>query len=107
MTERRYVFGQDQTARSAFGQRTIEDDLGFFAGFLKPGMSLVDCGCGGGRITLELAKILAPGHVVGFDASQSAITQARAAAMMRGWLKRRLRPGCVDLWRSGSVPQSH
>ena len=30
-------------------------------------MSLIDCGCGPGTITIELAGFITPGHVVGID----------------------------------------
>jgi SAM-dependent methyltransferase len=41
-------------------------------------MSLLDCGCGVGSITLGLAGAVAPGHVTGIDISEVAIEQARA-----------------------------
>jgi ubiquinone/menaquinone biosynthesis C-methylase UbiE len=35
--------------------------------FLRSGMTLLDCGCGPGSITLDFAEILSPGEVVGLD----------------------------------------
>lgn len=44
MENSRYVSGQDETARNAFGPRAITDDIGFLVAYLQAGMSLLDCG---------------------------------------------------------------
>ena len=44
---------------------------------LKPGMSVIEIGCGNGRDAEALAKLVGPtGRVVGVDASQELISQA-------------------------------
>jgi len=43
-------------------------------------MSLLDCGCGPGGITLDWARITALGKVIGFDISENQIEQARLYA---------------------------
>ncbi len=44
---------------------------------LKPGMSVIEIGCGNGRDAEALAKLVGPtGRVVGIDASQELISQA-------------------------------
>jgi ubiquinone/menaquinone biosynthesis C-methylase UbiE len=48
----------------------------FIIPYLKSGMSLLDIGCGPGSITIELAKLVAPGPVVGIDIDRTAIEQA-------------------------------
>jgi ubiquinone/menaquinone biosynthesis C-methylase UbiE len=50
---------------------------------LKKGMTLLDCGCGPGTITLGLAEAVAPGQVVGLDLEASQITLARKLAEER------------------------
>lgn len=49
---------------------------------LRPGMKVLDCGCGPGTISVGLAKAVAPGelHGVDFEASQIAMAQAAAQA---------------------------
>ena len=42
-------------------------------------MSLLDVGCGPGTITADLARLVAPGRVVGVDVSAAVIDEARAA----------------------------
>ncbi|MYA50132.1 MAG: class I SAM-dependent methyltransferase [Chloroflexi bacterium] len=47
-------------------------------------MSLLDCGCGPGSITLGLAEVLAPGEVVGIDRDASRIEIAEQSTSERG-----------------------
>ena len=55
----------------------------FFLPHLQSGMSLLDCGCGPGTITLGLAEATAPGEVVGIDLEPSMIERANAFARER------------------------
>ncbi len=64
--------------------RTASEDARFVLGFLKPGMSLLDCGCGPGSISLGLASYVAPGEVLGIDINPKLIEQAEAAAVEQG-----------------------
>ena len=54
----------------------------FFLRHLKPGMNVLDCGCGPGTITQGIAEIVAPGRVVGCDLEPGMV--ARAAALAEG-----------------------
>ena len=47
-------------------------------------MSLLDCGCGPGTITIGIAEAVAPGRVVGIDLYEPRLEQARALAAERG-----------------------
>lgn len=52
----------------------------FILPHLRPGMSLLDCGCGSGTITLGLAEVVSPGNVVGIDIGEDPIGHARSRA---------------------------
>jgi ubiquinone/menaquinone biosynthesis C-methylase UbiE len=67
----------------AHARRTAEKHAHFLLPHLKPGMRLLDAGCGPGSITLGLAETVAPAEVVGIDASDAAIDAARAMAAER------------------------
>ena len=56
--------------------RTAESHAGFLMPYLRPGMELLDCGCGPGTITSGLAEFLSPGRVVGIDVSEKAVERA-------------------------------
>jgi ubiquinone/menaquinone biosynthesis C-methylase UbiE len=60
--------------------RQATQQAAFFLPHLHPGMTLLDCGCGPGAITLGLAEAVAPGQVVGVDREPSMI--ARACALV-------------------------
>lgn len=47
-------------------------------------MSLLDCGCGPGSITVDFAEIVAPGEVVGIDIEPLQIERAQVVARERG-----------------------
>lgn len=74
-----YVHGY-QSASQSMARRSADRDAAFFVPLLKPGMSLLDAGCGPGTITLGLADHVAPGHVIGFDFGPSEVEKAIAAA---------------------------
>ena len=64
-----------------FSYRTASSEAGFILPYLKSGMSVLDCGCGSGSITLGLAEAVAPGEVVGIDISKDPIEHARKSAL--------------------------
>jgi ubiquinone/menaquinone biosynthesis C-methylase UbiE len=52
---------------------------------IRPGMKCVDLGCGGGEVTFELARLVAPGgSVTGVDMDEVKLGLARTAAVERG-----------------------
>lgn len=59
-----------------FSDRHSCTHAAFFTGYVKPGMSILDCGCGPGSITLDLAELVCPGQVIGLDIGTSQIEKA-------------------------------
>lgn len=62
-----YTPGYSEPSLRLMFERTAAKHAAFFTPFLQRGMRLLDCGCGPGTITLDLAKIVAPGHAFGID----------------------------------------
>jgi ubiquinone/menaquinone biosynthesis C-methylase UbiE len=76
-----------QQANPAFeaelAARTASRDAAFFLPHLRPGMRLLDVGCGPGSITLGLAEAVKPGEVVGIDIQAEQVERARSLAVSR------------------------
>jgi len=76
-----------QRANAAFeaelAARTAARDAAFLLPRLRPGMRVLDVGCGPGSITLGLAEAVSPGEVVGVDIQPAQVGQARTLAASR------------------------
>lgn len=58
----------------------METHAGFFLSHLRPGFRVLDAGCGPGMITLELARRVASGQMIGIDIEDSQFASAREQA---------------------------
>ncbi len=77
-----YVYGDDSAITLKYhATRTAETHAAWFLPYLKPGMTLLDCGCGSGSISIGLAKAVEPGRVTGGDISELQIERARKRAI--------------------------
>src|ERR1035441_4533817 len=79
-----YTHGHHDSVLRSHRWRTAENSAGYLLPHLAPGMSLLDVGCGPGTITGDLAALVAPGRVVGLDASVEVIEEARRTAAEQG-----------------------
>lgn len=77
----RYSAGYGPLVIEALASRELDREAGFLLPHLAPGMTVLDCGCGPGTMTVELARRVEPGNVVGIDrhGDQLAVGRARAA----------------------------
>jgi len=80
-TERSYRVDAEWN-RAVFARRTGQV-AAFLAPHLRAGMRLLDCGCGPGSITVDLAQAVAPGEAIGIDLREDALAQGRALARER------------------------
>lgn len=60
-----------------FSDRHASTHAAFFIDYVKSGMSILDCGCGPGSITLDLAQLVTPGKAIGIDIESAQIEKAR------------------------------
>ena len=73
----RPFYGYDSaTIQRSYTNRDAVQVADFLVPRLSEGMSLLDCGCGPGPLTLGFAEIVAPGRVVGIDIEPTMIDQA-------------------------------
>jgi ubiquinone/menaquinone biosynthesis C-methylase UbiE len=79
-----YTHGHHESVLRSHRWRTAENSAGYLLPRLVAGASLLDVGCGPGTITLDLARRVAPGRVVGVDAVADVLEAARADAAAAG-----------------------
>jgi len=80
-TERPYRVDAEWS-QAVYARRTGQT-AAFLVPHLRAGMRLLDCGCGPGSITVDLAQAVAPGDTIGIDLREDALAQARALARER------------------------
>jgi ubiquinone/menaquinone biosynthesis C-methylase UbiE len=79
-----YTHGHEPSALASHGVRTAATSAAYLLPVLRPGLSVLDVGCGPGTITLDLAAAVAPGPVLGIENVERPLVAARAAAAERG-----------------------
>jgi ubiquinone/menaquinone biosynthesis C-methylase UbiE len=78
----RYVI--DESVQHAYVRdRDAQTFLPFLLPYLKPGMDVLDAGCGVGSIALDIAPRVAPGRVTGIDVDAGQLEAARRSAADR------------------------
>jgi 2-polyprenyl-3-methyl-5-hydroxy-6-metoxy-1,4-benzoquinol methylase len=75
-----YVHGHHESVLRSYAWRTAENSAAYLLPHLASGMSVLDVGCGPGTITIDLARRVAPGVVVGVDVSEAPLEGARKEA---------------------------
>jgi ubiquinone/menaquinone biosynthesis C-methylase UbiE len=73
-----YTHGHHASVLRSHEWRTVENSAAYLVPRLRAGQRLLDVGCGPGTITADLARLVAPGSVLGIDASGDVIERARA-----------------------------
>jgi SAM-dependent methyltransferase len=71
-----YTHGHHESVLRSHAWRTAGNSAAYLLGELHPGQRLLDVGCGPGTITLDLARRVAPGQVIGIDAEPDVLRGA-------------------------------
>lgn len=80
----RYTLGHHPSVLRTHSWRTAENSAAHLLPHLHAGLRVLDLGSGPGTITLDLARLVAPGSVIGVDASDEVTADARARAAAAG-----------------------
>lgn len=97
--EQFYSISDAEAQQTYVGVRRANEWVGFFLPHLKPGFTVLDCGCGVGSITLDIAEHVAPGQVIGIDMDESQLEVARTNAKKRGLTNVSFEQGDVNALR--------
>jgi len=73
-----YIHGHHESVLRSHRWRTAENSAAYLLPHLRPGVSVLDVGCGPATITADFAVLVAPGRVVGLDTSDAVLDIARA-----------------------------
>ncbi|KAF9971917.1 hypothetical protein BGZ73_005027 [Actinomortierella ambigua] len=86
MSSQPNVYTADHTSGvlRTHGWRTVDNSAAYLIPHLKPNMSILDVGCGPGSITVDLAKRVPQGHVLGIEYTPEPFATARAIAAEQG-----------------------
>ncbi|THA79408.1 methyltransferase domain-containing protein [Streptomyces sp. A0642] len=79
-----YTHGHHESVLRSHRWRTAANSAAYLIGELRPGLRVLDVGCGPGTITADLAALVAPGRVTAVDTTQEILGQAAATASERG-----------------------
>ncbi len=71
-----YTHGHHDSVLRSHRWRTAENSAGYLLDSLRPGQDLLDVGCGPGTVTVDLARRVDPGSVVGLDRAPEVIEEA-------------------------------
>ncbi|GAA3477358.1 methyltransferase domain-containing protein [Streptomyces yanii] len=79
-----YTHGHHESVLRSHRWRTATNSAAYLIGELRPGMAVLDVGCGPGTITADLAALVAPGRVTAVDTAAEILDQAAEVAAERG-----------------------
>src|SRR6476619_8077015 len=75
-----YTHGHHESVLRSHTWRTVDNSAAYLAAHLTAGIRVLDLGCGPGTITADIGRRVAPGRVLGIDASAAVIEEARRDA---------------------------
>jgi SAM-dependent methyltransferase len=75
-SQEQYSGGYSNLIINQFKQRNFLKQGAFLSPYLTAGLTVLDCGCGPGSMTLDIAELVNPGQVFGIDSSPIQIEQA-------------------------------
>jgi 2-polyprenyl-3-methyl-5-hydroxy-6-metoxy-1,4-benzoquinol methylase len=79
-TETPYTHGHSDAVLRSHRWRNAQNSAAYLLPHLKPATNLLDVGCGPGTLSIDLARHVAPGRVLGVDLDPSVVAEAKRTA---------------------------
>ena len=79
-----YTMGFSEEFMESARRYTAEASAAYLLPHLRPGLRVLDFGCGPGTVSVGLAKAVAPGELHGVDMEESQVELARSVAASQG-----------------------
>lgn len=79
-----YTNDHSQSVLQTYSWRDADNSTSYLLPYLQPNMSILDVGCGPGSITIDLARKVPFGHVVGVEYVSDPLDGARSLAASEG-----------------------
>lgn len=81
-----YAFDHSANTLASHETRTVQNTSSYLIPYLKPGLRILDVGCGPGTITVSIAKLVRDGHITGLETASEIVGKAKALAEKEGVL---------------------
>src|SRR5882757_3964310 len=79
-----YTHGHHESVLRSHRWRTAENSAAYLLPHLRPGMTVLDVGCGPATITVDLAELVYPGRLTACEVNADALALAQAEVAARG-----------------------
>src|SRR5712691_9067629 len=79
-----YTHGHHESVLRSHRWRTAQNSAAYLLPHLRPGMTVLDVGCGPATITVDLAELVFPGRLTASEISADALALAKAEVAARG-----------------------